>query len=123
MRAGKLRNRIVIQQVTESNSDSGAVQESWATFATVWADIEPTKGREYFQSAQYVEELTLVIGIRYYPNIVPKMRVQWQGRTFDIKSVINVGGMDTRMILGCIERFNVAVTEHAFTNEFTAEFA
>lgn len=123
MRAGKLRHRIKLEQVAETQSSSGAISESWTTFATLWAEIEPRNGREYFSSQQVVEELTLVIGIRYYPNVVPKMRIFWAGRTFDIRYVLNVGGMDKQMILGCVETFNVAMTAKAFTSEFTSEFA
>ena len=123
MRAGTLRNRIVIQKVTETQSSSGAILESWTTFKTIWAEVEPRNGREIFSGAQMVEELSLVLKIRYSPNVVPKMRIFWRGRVFDILGVINVYGAGKEMMLACRELFNVSISENAFTNEFTAEFA
>jgi len=123
MRAGKLRNRIYIKRVTETQSASGALQESWSTFKALWAEINPKFGREYFSSQQIVEELSLVIAIRYYPDIVSKMRIEYGSRVFDIRYVLNVDEMDKQMLLGCVETFNVAISEHAFSSEFTTEFA
>lgn len=123
MRAGKLRHRIVIQQPTESQSTSGAVTNSWGTFKTVWAEVEPRNGREFFNGAQMVEELTLTMRIRYMPDLSPKMRIFWKARAFDILGIVDVLGTDKEMIIACRELFNVGITENAFTTEFTAEFA
>ena len=40
---GRMNERIVIESVSESRSASGAVTESWSTFATVWATISYQK--------------------------------------------------------------------------------
>ena len=51
MEAGQLRHRVTIQQATETTDGFGGVTQAWATFATVWAAVEPLTGREYLQGA------------------------------------------------------------------------
>ena len=89
MRAGRLRHRITIQQVTEGQDETGAVTETWNEFATVWADMEPIAGKEYFAAKQTMAETTHRIRIRYLSGVVPKMRVLFGSRTFDITEIIN----------------------------------
>ena len=52
MRAGKLREKIVIQQNTPTQDDYGAEKEVWTTFATRRASVEPLKGNEFFAAQQ-----------------------------------------------------------------------
>jgi SPP1 family predicted phage head-tail adaptor len=89
MRSGRLRHQVVIQQVTESQDASGAVVESWAALATVWASIDPIAGNEFFAAKQTMAETTHRIRIRYLSGVVPKMRVLFGSRTFDITEIIN----------------------------------
>ena len=89
MRAGQLRHKVIIQENTPSRDDYGAEAESWSNFATVWAAIEPIRGREFWESQQINAEVTARITIRYLSGVTPKMRVKYGTRIFDIISVIN----------------------------------
>ena len=40
---GRMNERIAIESVSETRSASGAISESWSTFATVWAAISYQK--------------------------------------------------------------------------------
>ena len=84
MRIGPLRHRVTIQQVTESRTTTGAVTESWSTFATVWADISPGHTREYAAAKTINAELTHEIRIRYLEGVTPKMRILFGARVFNI---------------------------------------
>ena len=89
MRAGKLRHKVTIQDYTESQDSYGAVTKTWSDYATIWASIEPVRGREFWDSKQINAEITAKITIRYLSGITPKMRIKYGARIFEIISVIN----------------------------------
>lgn len=86
MRSGRLRHVIVIQKATETRSGTGAIIQTWATFLTTRAAIEPIKGNEPFASAHLRGETTVSITLRYHPGITSKMRVTNDGLTYQIDS-------------------------------------
>ena len=90
MRAGKLRHRIVIQQNTTSQSGTGAHTDSWAALATVWAAIEPLRGREFMEAKGLYEEAAVRFRIRHRTDLNTEQRVSWDSRFFDITAVIPV---------------------------------
>lgn len=103
MRAGNLRHPVVIQENTPTRSSTGANVDAWATFASVRARIEPMRGREYVGSEQLTDETTHKFTIRYCAGVAPKMRISWDGRLFDIQSVINHEERNREMFLMAVE--------------------
>ena len=89
MRTGRLRHRVKIQDYTESQNTFGETTKTWTDYATVWAAIEPVKGREFWESQQVNAEITTKITMRYLAGIKPKMRILYGIRIFEIDSVIN----------------------------------
>ena len=103
IRAGRMRQRITLQTVTENRGVDGSITSSWADTATVWAVAEPLEGREYWAAQQVNAERTTKFRIRYRSGVVPKMRVSYDSRTFDIVSVVNVEERDRELVLMCEE--------------------
>lgn len=103
MNIGAMRHRITIQQLVESSNTFGEVEKTWQDVATLWASIEPLRGREYFDSQQINAEVTTRIRIRYRPGIKPKMRAVYGERIFDIQSVIDVEERHKEIHLMCKE--------------------
>jgi SPP1 family predicted phage head-tail adaptor len=103
MRIGKLRHRITIEQVTETQDANGTPIETWSCYATVQASIEPISGREYFDSQMVQADITHRIYCRYLAGVIPKMRVKFQSRTMDIRSVINTKERNAELQLMCSE--------------------
>jgi SPP1 family predicted phage head-tail adaptor len=103
VRIGRLRHRIAIERVTETRDTDGSVIETWSTYATVQASIDPISGREYFAAQSVQADLTHRIVMRYLSGIVPKMRVKYGSRIFDILSVINVSERNRELQLMCRE--------------------
>jgi len=99
MRGGKLRHQIVIQQTTESRNAVGEVDDTWSTFATVRASVEPLQGRESFVLSQSLAEMTIRFRIRYLDGVTPKMRISYDSRLFDIESVVHVNERGREMHL------------------------
>jgi len=104
MRAGQLRHRVTIEQVTETQDSYGGVTETWSTLATVWAAIEPITGREKFASGGDVRfaENEVQIRMRYRSDVTPKMRLTDDGGTvYNIRAVLNRWGVDRELLLRC----------------------
>ena len=97
--AGKLKHRIVIQQVSEGENDLGDIIQTWTNFATVWASVEPLAGREYFSAQQVSAETTGRIRMRYKAGVSPTMRVLFNSLTYQILSVINPGELNVELEL------------------------
>src|SRR5918992_2353622 len=91
MRAGTLKDRVTLQQNTPTQDAGGAPVDSWADVATVWAAIEPLTGREFFDAARVVADVTHRLRIRYRADVTEKMRAIQGSRTFDISAVLEVG--------------------------------
>lgn len=103
MRAGKLRHKIAIQQITVTQDANGDTTKTWATVKSPWANVIPVSGREYFDAKQHTSEISHIFELRYDPSITPKMRAVYDSRYFDIEAVINEGERDRQTTLMCLE--------------------
>lgn len=103
--AGRLRHRITLQSRSIARTASGAETVTWSDEKTVWAAIEPQRGREYMDGLQVHDEQITAITIRYYNGVVPEWRVYWdkETRTYDILEVRNWDERDREMLLICRE--------------------
>ena|ERR1043166_7876409 len=88
--AGTLNRYVVIEQATETQNARGEAVPTWSTFATVFASIEPLSGRELFTAQQRVADVTHVVRLPYQPGVLPKMRLNYNGRLFNILTVLNL---------------------------------
>ena len=89
MKIGKLRHRITIEQVADSQDTDGSLIETCSSYVTAQGSIEPVSGREYFDAQVTQADVTHRIYLRYIAGVIPKMRVKYGARIFDILSVIN----------------------------------
>lgn len=98
-----LQHRITIQKCVRVIGSDGIAEESWQHHATVWASIEPLRGREYLQSMTVNTEVSTRIRIRYQPDITSSMRVMYNARIYNILSVINLKERNRELELMCAE--------------------
>ena len=103
MKIGKLRHRIAIEQGAETQDTDGSLIETWSTYATTQGSIEPVSGREYFDAQTTQADVTHRIYLRYIAGVIPKMRVKYGARIFDILSVINTRERKVELQLMCRE--------------------
>jgi SPP1 family predicted phage head-tail adaptor len=89
MRAGRLRHRVTIQIPAKTKNDIGEWYETFATWVTVWASIEPNSGKTYFEGLQANSEVEGKIVIRYRTGVKPTMRVKYGNRYFKILSIVH----------------------------------
>lgn len=107
--AGRLDKRVTIQQLVAASPDQdagGEPDEAWTDLKTVWASVEPlkgreflAKGREFLASRQVNSEVTGQIVIRKRAGITAKMRCSYDSRIYDILSVVDPGEGDEMLIL------------------------
>jgi SPP1 family predicted phage head-tail adaptor len=107
MHAGRLRNRITIRNLVETQSTvTGELVRSWSTVIDgVWASVEPLSGREYFASQQFQSKVSHRIILRYSTvNVTPKMTVHNGTHVYEIETVINPELRNKELQLMCFER-------------------
>lgn len=88
MNAGKLRDRIVIQQKAVTYNALNEEIPAWPTYATVWAEVMIGSGREYWGAKKLNAELDGVIRIRYNSGVTELMQVIYSFKTYQITAVI-----------------------------------
>lgn len=106
---GDLRDRVVIQQSTETTPADGARAVSWSALATVWAQVQPWEGQtdESMRAAAVTPTARYKVVIRYRPDVTAAMRLLWRpfrttsNRVLEIQAVSLIGRQWLR--LDCIE--------------------
>ncbi|MEL7608853.1 MAG: phage head closure protein [Bacillota bacterium] len=103
MKIGYLKHRIVLQKKMIAEDVLKQQTENWTDFAYVWASIEPLSGREYFTAQQINSEVSVRITIRYLPGLTAEARAVFDGRVFEVLSVVNPEERCESLILMCRE--------------------
>ena len=89
---GKLDRRITIQSLTQgSGSPYGEPTQTWTTWATVWANVYSGGGREFEAARQITAEIDTQFQVRWIDGLTPTMRILYEGRTYDILRIQEVG--------------------------------
>lgn len=104
IRAGELRQRIIVETETMATDASGGALPTYATLATVWAKIEPMDGAEKYNAQQTSASITHKISIRWRSGITAKHRVKYGTRIFRIVSVLDMEEFGKLLVLNCIEK-------------------
>ena len=86
---GRMSERIVIESVSETRSASGAVSESWSTFATVWSAISYQKSGtdEKEMVAKQTTVRNVEFTVRHITDVTEKMRINYDSRYYDIDRI------------------------------------
>ena len=91
MKIGAMRHRITFQQPVKMPDGYKGHTVSWQDVATVWAQVEPLSGREYFYAHQIKNEVSHRVRMRYREDITVEMRVKLsEDRHLAIESVIDL---------------------------------
>ena len=103
MDIGKLRHRIIFQQLSNSKNEYGEPVEEWLDIKTVWAEIKPVGGKQFFAAKQINAEISHNIYIRYRNSLSSSMRIKFKERIFEILYIMNVNESNTLMQIYCKE--------------------
>lgn len=88
MQAGKLNQRVTIEQRSTTQDAIGQPVETWTTVATVWAHIRHPSGIEKIKSDADISIVKASIRIRYRTGIDAGMRVVHGATTYGIEAVL-----------------------------------
>jgi len=103
MRAGDLKQQVEIQRYIETTNDFGETIADWFTLSVRRASISPISGKEYFASKQVNAEVTHRVYMRY-TDVQAKDRLVYQGRIFNIESVLNLRERNVSLEIICTEQ-------------------
>lgn len=104
MDIGRTNKRITFYRYEEKENVLLQKEQVLTAVKTVWASVEPTRGREYQEAQRIRPELTFKITIRYFNNITPDMYIKFKERTFEIVSIINVREKNEMLEIVCTEK-------------------
>jgi SPP1 family predicted phage head-tail adaptor len=94
VRSGPMTARLAIQSVTRTTDAAGQAVETWATVATVWAQVKQLSATERAARPQTAAEETRVFRVRRAAAWTPgpgTHRVVWSGRAYDVTGVVEIG--------------------------------
>ena len=101
MRAGMLRKQIAVQAEQPTTDGAGGYALAWVALATVWGEIEPVSGRQVYADGHIEGHVTHRVVVRWRSDvtITVDMRLVYNGRMFNILSVINDGERNHQVTL------------------------
>jgi SPP1 family predicted phage head-tail adaptor len=91
MLAGRLDRRVRIEQRAVTRGADGSEVIAWSLLAEVWAQVLPLRGQERYGAGAEQPERDARIRIRWISGISAGMRVQYEGRVWDIQAVLEIG--------------------------------
>lgn len=101
--AGRLDQRVEVQQCVKTRQDDGSYATTWTKRADAWAQIEPLGGREDV-TADAVRSVTdYRVTIRYIADLALTDRITWNGRELYITSAVMPDGKRIAWELMCTE--------------------
>ncbi len=91
MRAGKLDRVITVQRATVTVNDAGTPQETWATLATLRAELLESVMDETVHGAGENTERAISFRTRFFPGVTVADRISFEGQPFNLKHVKEIG--------------------------------
>ena len=89
MQIGQLNKRIMLQKPVQVSDSMGGFTTTWTNYLNAWAAIWPWQAKEGEENKALLMNVFHRIRIRYRPNILPSYRVLYDGRCFDIDSILD----------------------------------
>ena len=93
MRAGTINRRVAIDEPVVTRDETGGEAIDWVEYATVWAQIEPLRGREALINGANVAQMDTRIRIRWSEHVdvvAPKWRLRWGQTIYDVVSLSHI---------------------------------
>ncbi len=92
------RYPMTIQQATETRGADGSVIQTWATFKRIYAHFDSFEGNEVTQGPGLSATANCKVITREVSGVIPKMRVLYGSRVFEIVSVVPFRQGDMRLM-------------------------
>lgn len=99
IKIGALDRKITFRQSTETQSDSGSVNETWSDVATVRANVKSRASSEKFEVEREMTFNRKLFTIRYRSDLNEKMIIIYETKEYDIKSINELDGTRKRFLV------------------------
>ncbi|WP_405125381.1 phage head closure protein (plasmid) [Pseudomonas marginalis] len=76
MQAGRLRDRVLVQNITTSRDPSGQPVETWHDGAETWAEVKGISGRELVSAGAETSIATIRVWTRFRSDITAACRIK-----------------------------------------------
>ena len=103
MALGNMRHRISIEGRETTTDGAGGFSSEWVNVVELWAEVTPKNGSERFRGMKIEDTTTHIIKTRYKSGINSSQRINFNGRLFNINSVINIDEKDRYMLIQAVE--------------------
>ena len=87
---GDFRWKVELQSSTVTADAFGQHGRAWATYATAWAVVEPQGLNMTTIGDRPTARLTVRMFVRWLAGVLPSHRVLWDGKVFNVGSVIDI---------------------------------
>jgi len=104
MDIGRTNKRITFCRYEDKENEILQIEQVLTDAKTVWASVEPLRGREYQEAQRIRPELTYKVTTRYHTEVTPDMLIKFKQRLFQIISIINVREKNEMLEIMCIEK-------------------
>lgn len=99
----QLNHRVTLQRRSATPGALGQASATWVSVDTVWAFVEPLRGRDWFSAGQRQSSADVRITLRYRDDVTADMRVVWNGTPHDLSAPpIDVRGEHRYLELMCV---------------------
>ena len=88
MPAGKLNQRVTLRQRQSGQDAIGQPLTAWVDVAPLWADVRFVSGIETIKAGRETSTARASVRIRAMAGVTPQMRLQIDGRDYDIVDVV-----------------------------------
>lgn len=99
LRAGDLNKRVTLQAEIRNPTEDEVI--GYSPIATVWASIEPVRGRELVESNRDISEEWTRIRIRYRAGLDTVKQALHGSTQYDVESIINPQSSNRVLELMC----------------------
>ncbi|MBQ9607643.1 MAG: phage head closure protein [Lachnospiraceae bacterium] len=109
MNIGRLNQRITLFRLEDAEDEMGQSTQKLGEVATIWADIYPVRGSEFYELKKIQSKVSHKCYIRYreqYADIDSNWYLKVDGKIFDIDSAIDVDFEHKMLEIRCYERIN-----------------
>lgn len=98
-----MRERVTLQAPVRTADGAGGADVTWNDVATVWASVMALSGRERPAGERMEARRRLQVLIRYRSDVTAAMRLLWQGRALDIRTMYDIDGKRHMLLIDCEE--------------------
>ena len=104
MRAGQRDQRIIIESNAPTRNSVGDHTDVWTTYTRAWAKIVTGTGEEFIRAKEVNAELSHLIKTRFISGVTAGMRINHNGKFYNILAVFDPFKNKDALTLICNEQ-------------------